>query len=234
MKKAFTYTFIFISFIAIISCKKQNVEQTYTISGQLLESSSNAIPSSNFTLNLSQKADYSGLFSNVEGVRKSVNTDNVGNFSFTYQPEEYAGIGRGNYNQYSMTISGLIATNFYFDWTNIKPNMNVNLGKIYQYKKIDQLIRKIQFNAALNANDSIKINTAFQNQANSKNIYGPIASGTLLIVDTIGPAKLNWLNIATNTYSLGSTTIHSNFLREFIFQFALGDENQKDIVLLYP
>ncbi len=128
---------LFCSFFA--SCKKENVSNNVSIQGQLLESSSNPIIISNYTLSFYQK-DNSGLFGGVQGFEKSIQTDNNGNFYFQYDPGKNFGLSSGGINENSISIYGFGYQNQVSPtqpvWLPVEGGKNINLNKLYLYKKI--------------------------------------------------------------------------------------------------
>ncbi len=101
----FSITFSSILLILICSCKKDLLPK-YTISGRLLESSSNPIPIKNYKLQVSQRDDF-GLFGGVSGITKEFQTDGNGNFLITYIPSKSSGLIQGSINGFPLSITGI-------------------------------------------------------------------------------------------------------------------------------
>lgn len=223
---------LFILLVIFNSCKKER-EINYTVSGQLLESSSNPIPLKSFKLYATQKDDY-GLLGGVAGLRIYFETDVNGFFSLNYIPLKGTGLSSSNPNGYPLSIQSIDTTyrNIDLYLYPISANKDTNLNTIFIYKKIEKFVRKIQFNVSLNANDSIQIITS--GTFPRKTIYGPISAGTLLVLDTINQYKAGGFNLTTNKYYSNSVLKKPSYENNFTLILPAGDEAYREHLLIYP
>ncbi len=190
-----------IGLIVVCGCKK-DLSSKYTISGRLLESSSNPIPIKNYKLQVSQRDDY-GLFGGVSGLTKEFETDANGFFSLSYTPNKSTGLSSGGINTYPLSITGIDTINYkelYSSWYPITANKDTSLNIIFLFKKIEKFVRKVQFNSALSSNDSLEVITSTAYRSTYKTLFGPILPGTLLVIDTINQFKVERLNITSGNY----------------------------------
>ena len=232
MKSVLFFLFI----INLISCKKNVVEETNVIKGQLLESSSNPIPLTNYTLHFYQKST-SGLLGGQLGLDQDIKTDINGNFNFTYKKTRNFGASSGGVNEENISIYGFEDINqiptFQPVWLPIKSAIDVNLEKIYRYKKISKLIRKVKFNDNLNVGESIELISTNGSGSDYKTLIGPISSGTVLNVDTITNCRLNFFNLTNSTYSLSLTLYRIGFSKDTNYIVNKIDENIRTIEISY-
>src|SRR5664279_3056253 len=99
------WTLIAITLILFSSCKKHS-DKIYTIQGQILESTSNPVPVSNYTLSFNQRAN-SALLGGVSGLDTTTKTDMSGKFIFQYSTHNNYGLTPGTSNPNEITISGI-------------------------------------------------------------------------------------------------------------------------------
>ncbi|MDP4262286.1 MAG: hypothetical protein Q8941_07115 [Bacteroidota bacterium] len=227
---------IILAFISLIGCRKNLTTPEYTISGRLLESSSNLIPVRNYQLQISQPDDY-GLLGGVGGLTKDFRTDGNGFFSLVYTPEKSTGLVSGGANSYSFSITGIdtaLYRNLFPYWYPVTANKDTNLDNIYLFKKIEKLVRKVQFNQALGSNDSLELITSAAYGANYKTLYGPIPAGTLLVADTINQFKTERFSITYGSYYLTSTLKKTSYQSDFNLKLPAGDETYREQLLVYP
>lgn len=217
------------------SCKKDPKDRNYIIQGRILESNSNPVPVNNYQLRISQGSFIYG----PPGSSKDFQTDANGYFSVNFQPAK--GTLLGGLNDYPLFIYS-IDTSKYIGigsyWSNIKALIDTNLNTIYLYKKIDRLIRKIQFTTALALNDSTTITTNISGGAFSKTFYGPISAGTLLIADTLRQVKLTDFDMQSNPNPPRIDFIYSTIIVQlqtysYSLQLVPGDEPEREVVLDY-
>lgn len=221
--------------ITIISGCKKDVTINYSISGTLLESNSNPIPVKNYKLSAYQRDSY-GFFGGVAGTIKEFQTDINGFFSLDYVPLKGTGLFSGSINQNPLSIEGIDTNNYkdlYFQLYPITANKDTNLNKVFLFKKIEKFVRKIQFNSALNANDTLQVITSSAFLSIYKNVYGPVPAGTLLL-DTINQYKMGGFNLLTNTYNSTSTFIKKPYSKYFTLTLPVGDELYREHLLIYP
>jgi hypothetical protein len=226
---------VFAIIIIFIGCKKTS-EIKYTVSGQLLESSSNPIPVKNIKLYATQKDDYA-LLGGVAGLRIYFEADVNGAFSLSYVPLKGTGLSSGTPNGYPLSIQSIDTGTYKYSDLYLYPitaNKDTNLNTIFLYKKIEKFVRKIQFNAALNATDSFQIITSTAFRSIYKTIYGPISSGTLLVVDTINQYRAGNFNLTTQKYYSTSALKKPSYQRDFSLMLAPGDEPYREHLLIYP
>lgn len=226
---------IFFLFTILYSCKK-NLEGTYTIQGRLLESSSNPIPVKNYTLNFYQKAAQ-GLLGGLSGFDNNINTDNNGNFLFRYNPSKGYGLSGGGLNDNSISIYGMNDTSqiksFQPMWLPVMSGINVNLDVIYRYKKIETLIRKVNFNNSLNQGESLRLISSNGSGSDYKTLVGPIASGTVLFVDTIYNCRLNFFNLRDKVYNLSVTLTKPQYQKDTSYVLNNIDESLRVVEISY-
>ncbi len=221
--------------IFFCGCKKNLSTNKYTISGTLLESSSNPIPIKNYKLQISQRDDY-GLFGGVSGLTKDFTTDANGSFLVSYTPNKSTGLSSGNINTYPLSITGIDTNNYkglFPYWYPITANMDTSLNTIFLFKKIEKFVRKIQFNLALSNNDSLEVITSTAYRSTYKTIYGPVSVGTLLVLDTINGFKVERLNITSKSYYTTSVLKKPSYQRNFNLILLPGDEDYREQLLVY-
>lgn len=207
----------------------------YTIRGQVLESSSNPVPVSHYTISFYQKAN-SGLLGGVEGLDTTAKTGNDGSFSFQYSAAKNYGLSYSGTNPNDISITGVDTVTYkglYPVWYSIPSLQDINLNTIFLFKKIDLLVRKIQFINNLNAGESLEMITNDSCGASYKTITGPIPGGTLLTVDTIRKCKLNLLNMASNKYTLTAVLQKPSFQKDTSLLLSSGDETYREILIRY-
>ena len=102
--RTYKIIFVFLFIMTMIGCKKSVTNKVTTISGKLLESSSNPIPVSGYKLTLNQNQVLSP-FGSYSGIEQTVKTDNDGKFSFSYSLKTGSGVGSGNTNPNILYIS---------------------------------------------------------------------------------------------------------------------------------
>ena len=90
----------------------------------------------------------------------------------------------------------------YPEFNPISVSIDTNLNSFYLYKKIDRLVRKVKFDNPLNSGEVLQVITTDAAGAQYKNLNGPIATGTSLIVDTIINYKISRLNLQTKKYTV--------------------------------
>ena len=117
--KTYKSFFIFLFITTIISCKKNVTDKVNTISGRLLESSSNPIPVNSYKLTLNQNQVLSP-FGSYSGIEQTVTTDNDGKFSFSYSLKTGSGVGTGSTNTNVLYIS----SNDTLKYKNLYPEFN--------------------------------------------------------------------------------------------------------------
>jgi hypothetical protein len=214
-------------FVLLFGCKKDRDNGKYTLSGRLLESSSNPVPIKNYKLHVSQK-DVIGLFGSAFGVDKDFETDANGFFSLSFSPD--------GSNPYTMYITG-VDTNSYKDlypfWTPLSPDKDTSLTTIYLFKKIETFVLKIQFNELLESNDSLEAITHKAYRSNYRTIHGPVAAGTILY-DTVSNFIAEQYFLNTNTYA-GSCVLRKEYYQsDFKLELPPGDEVYREELLVYP
>ena len=234
MKKQFLYAFI-IAGLSIVGCKKSPVDRVYTISGRLLESSSNPMNVTGYSLTLRQ-GGISGLFGNNPGVNQSVITDNDGKFMFSYSPKKGNGDQALNTNTNSLYITSfdtLQHKNLNPEFNPITVKVDTNFNTFYLYKKIDKVVRKVLFNTSLSSGDSLLVQTTDAFGAKLKTLFGPILSGTNVTVDTINNYKLSVLNLQSKKYTIFCLLKNKVYSKGFNIDLEIGDENFREIQMTY-
>ena len=229
------WTVILIFIILLTSCKKHRTDRLYNIQGQILESSSNPIPVTNYTLMFYQKAN-SGFLGGVSGLDTLTKTDNNGRFTFQYDRNKNYGFSTGGTNPNKITIEGIDTIKYKgIDpiWYPAPSLIDTNLNILYLYKKIQTLVRKVQFNNSLNIGESLEVITPDSSGSSHKTLMGPIPSGTLVIVDTIKNCKLSIFNLTTNEYNLSATLIKPSYQKDFGILLPKGDEVFREVLMTY-
>jgi hypothetical protein len=235
MKKHLMFSAMLIVAACLLSCKKDVNDLKFTITGRLVESSSNPIPISNYKLQINQRDDY-GLLGGVAGTTTEFETDGNGNFSITYTPKKGTGFSSGNPNGYPLSITGIDNNKYkglYPDWYPIPANKDTTLNTIYLYKKIERFVRKIQLNAALANNDSLEVITSTAYRSTYKTLYGPIPEGTVLTLDTINQFKVERFDIHTGSYSVTTVLKKHSYQQNFSLKLPKEDEVYREQLLLY-
>src|SRR5438128_156635 len=97
---------ILLTVVLLTGCKKNRADKTYTIQGQILESSSNPTPVSNYTLSFYQRSN-SGLLGGVSGLDTTAKTGNDGKFTFQYNPNKNYGFSQGGTNSNEISFTGV-------------------------------------------------------------------------------------------------------------------------------
>lgn len=219
----------------MISCKKNVSQKITTISGRLLESSSNPIPVSSYKLTLNQNQVLSP-FGSYSGIEQTVTTDNDGKFSFSYSLKKGSGLGSGSTNPNSLYISSydtLKYRNLFPEFNPISVSVDTNLNTFYLYKKIDKLVRKVKFDNPLNNGEVLQVITTDAAGAQYKNLDGPIAAGTTLVVDTINNYKISRLNLNSKKYTVLSVLKKPMYQADLNIFLDIGDENYREILMTY-
>jgi hypothetical protein len=228
------WTLILTSLFLFSSCKKKE-NKIFTIQGQIVESTSNPVPVSDYLLAFYQKTN-SALLGGVSGLDTTAKTDINGKFIFQYSPHNNYGLTPGTSNPNEISISG-VDKQQYKDlsprWYNVTSQSNINLNTIYLYKKIEMLVRKIQFNNSLNAGDSLEFITTDSSGASYATLTGPIASGTLLTVDTIKNCKISRFDLLSKEYILSANLYKASFLNDSTVVMEPGDETYREILMTY-
>ena len=227
--------FVILSITTIISCKKNITSKMTTISGKLLESSSNPIPVNNYKLTLNQNQVLSP-FGSFSGIEQTVTTDNDGNFSFSYSLKTGSGVGSGSTNPNPLYISSYDTVkyrNLYPEFNPISVSIDTNLNTFYLYKKIVKLVRKVKFDNSLNSGEVLQVITPEIAGTQSKNLNGPIAAGTILTIDTISNYKISRLNLQTKKYTLLSVLKKPMYQTDLNIFLDIGDENYREISMTY-
>lgn len=225
----------FISIVILLGCKKNVDDTVYTISGKLLESSSNPVPVAGYKLTLQQNGVLSFLGS-YEGVQAEAITDNEGGFKFSYSLTSGTGVGTGSTNPNVLYITSRDTSQFkeiYPEYRPISVRADTSLDKIYLYKKINRLVRKVSFTNALNAGETLEVITTGAFGAKYKTLTGPIAAGTQLTVDTILNYKISRLNLQSKQYNVLSVLKKPSFQKDLNVFLGIGDEDYKEIVMTY-
>jgi len=229
----------FIAFLSVIilftSCKKSKDEQIFTIQGQILESTTNPIPISNYKLVFFQKAN-SGLLGGVSGLDTTTETGIDGKFIFQYSTNKNYGLSQGGTNTNPISIEGFDTVKYkglFSDWYSISSSEDVNLNKLYLFKKIQTLVRKVQFDNALNAGEVLQVITTDSSGSSNKNIIGPISAGTLVVVDTIKNCKISRFDLLTQQYTMLATLAKPSYQKDKTIIMNTGDETFREILLIY-
>lgn len=182
--------------LVLLGCRKSERHGRYTISGRLLESTSNPLPVTFYNLELYQR-DQNAFLGGVSGISQVFQSDVNGFFSITYTPGESYGFGTGGTNKNDLYLSGIDTVkykNLYPSWSPLPPNKDT-LINLFMYKKIEKFVRKVQFNKNLASYDSLEVITSAAYRSHYKIIKGPIDSGSVVIVDTIRPLLSERFNI---------------------------------------
>ena len=219
----------------MISCKKNVTDKVTTISGRLLESSSNPIPVSSYRLILNQNQLLSP-FGSYSGIEQTVSTDNDGKFSISYSLKTGSGVGTGSTNPNALYISSndtMQYKSLYPEFNPISVSVDTNFNTFYLYKKINKLVRKVKFDNPLNSGEVLEVITSDAAGAQYKNLNGPIAAGTTLIVDTISNYKISRLNLQTKKYTILSVLKKPMYQTDLNIFLDIGDENYREILMTY-
>jgi hypothetical protein len=210
-----------------------------TIKGQIFESRSNPIPMVGYSLLLGQSPDIGpqGLIGDLDTIKK---TDSEGRFAFHYQ----------NYDEYSIRttnqrFNGELGRMSISAWDESKPDRltslwlgfeclkNYNIDSLFMYKSIQTVVRKIKFERALAAGDSLEAITSKMHTATYKKVYGPIGSGSFLTIDTIRNLKISVFIYNRPTYMLRSALKKPGFQTNHDIEVGLNDEIYREIIMTY-
>ena len=235
MKKSLLFSALFIVAMCLLSCKKDINDLKFTITGRIVESSSNPTPISNYKIQINQRDDY-GIFGGVSGINSTFETDGNGNFTIIYTPKKGTGFNSGHPNSYPLSVTGIDTIKYKGlspDWYPVPANKDTALNTIYLYKKIEKFVRKIQFDSALGNNDSLEVITSTAYRSTYKTLYGPIPVGTLLTLDTINQFKVERFNIHTGSYSVTSVLKKPSYQQNFSLTLPIGDEVFREQLLYY-
>lgn len=240
MRKNNFFIAVVLMAITTINCRKQSVNNTsnknYTISGRLLESTSNPIPIANFAFSVNQKTDY-GIIGTQTGFSLQSKTDNDGNFTINYKAEKGLVLASLTYNSNPISISTdsiLPISNTYFGLNYITALKDTNVGNQYILKNIQTLVHKIRLNNALTNTDTLFFSTKNLNTNITKTIFGPKPSGSLIIVDTITQFKTSdydFYNKSYSTYAFIKKNSSNNFYKNYSLNLSVGDESFKEWIL---
>ena len=234
--RLFTSLFFLSIVFFFVECRKNiGSDKQYTISGKILESSSNPIPVSNYRLKIYQSKALSFLGS-LGGIDQVILTDNDGIFNFSYTPKTGSGIYSHSTNPNPISVSGYDTVKYkslYPEFNPISANVDNNLSIVFLFKKIDKLVRKVKFNNSLSSDDSLEVITTDASGAKYKTLHGPIPSNTLLVVDTIFGYKISRLNLNTNQYTILSVLKKPMYQTDLNLLGSIGDENYREILMTY-
>lgn len=234
MRKYLFYA-LTVSIIFLVGCKKNVDGRLYTITGKLLESSSNPAPVTNYKLTLVQNRELSFMGS-FEGIEQTVSTDNAGKFNFSYSLKSGTGVATGSTNPnplYVTSYDTLQHKNLYPEFNPITVKVDTNFNTFYLYKKIDRIVRKVQFNTALNSGESLEVITTDAFGAKYKTLTGPISAGTLLVVDTITNYKISRLNLQSKKYNILSVLKKPMYQKDLNIEVGIDDETYREIQMTY-
>lgn len=226
---------ILTTLILFSSCKKNSADKIYMIQGQVLESTSNPIPVTNYTLSFYQKAN-SGLLGGVSGVDTTTKTGNDGRFVFQYNPNKNYGFSRGGTNPNEISFEGVDTIKYkglYPAWYQVSSLTDIDLNTLYLFKKIETLVRKVQFTNNLNSGESLEVITTDSSGASYKTLTGPISSGTLLAVDTIKNCKISTFNLLSKQYILLAVLKKPSYQKDLNIVLTQGDETYREILMTY-
>ena len=221
--------------IALVSCKKHSADKIYTIEGQVLESTSNPIPVTDYAIYFSQKSN-SGLFGGVYGLESTAKTGIDGKFKFQYNPTKNYGLSVGGTNPNEIYIYGIDSIKYNrigSVWHPITSSIDTNLNTIYLFKNIQTLVRKVQFNNSLNVGETLEVITPDSSGSSHKFITGPISAGTIFIVDTVRNCKLSMFNLLTKEYNFTITITKPSYLTYLSVVMPQGDELFREVLITY-
>jgi hypothetical protein len=193
---------LFLFVLVIWGCKKEN--RDYTVSGRLLQSSSNPVPVANLVLELYQAGGGSNPLGGTSSSSAKTKTDAQGNFSILYKPGRvfFAGIISKNSGQLSLNAQGSTAPGGEgFFWYNLPALKDTALGTVFLYKKINRFIVKVRSINGLQPSDSLEIYAATEAGLHRRFITGlTIAAGMETAVDTISHLTAGRVDAASSSY----------------------------------
>jgi hypothetical protein len=224
---------VFFFLLASFGCRKDISDKATTISGRLVESSSNAIPVIGYKLTLVQNRILTP-FGSHEGIEQTITTDAEGRFSFSYSLKRGTGVAANSTNPNPLYIIGndtMLFKSLYPEFNPISVSMDTNLNTIYLYKKIDQLVRKVRFDLPLPAGESLDVITPGATQ--TRTLSGPIAAGTLIVVDTLINYKLSRLDLGSKKYTILSVLKKPGYQKDLNIQVDVIDEKIREILMVY-
>ena len=218
-----------------MSCKKQRIDKIYSIEGQVLESTSNPIPVSEYAIYFSQTTNR-GLLGGVYGLESTIKTGIDGKFKFQYDPTRNYGLSTGGTNPNKIYIYGIDSIKYNrigSAWYPVTSSIDTNLKTIYLFKNIQTLVRKIQFNNSLNMGETLNVISPDSSGSNYKLITGPISAGTILNVDTIRNCKLSTFNLLTKEYNFTITLTKPSYHTYLSIVMPQGDELFREVLITY-
>lgn len=210
----------FLCLCLLLACTKKQ-ETVFSISGRLLESSSNPVPLKGYKLSIYQKGSGPGfgIPSSFSSAYDSAITDATGNFMFRFRPGNAQIFGIPTYNGSALSLSGdnnSPVINLY--WNNL-PSKDTSLMNIFEYKLITKAIIKIQTATQILPSDTITIQASTKAGFYTKSIKGlSIPANTETTVDTI-------TNVVCTFYEVG--------LKQYASAIAIGKNNRGN-VFYYP
>lgn len=217
-----------------LHCKKtgENVKRYY-ITGRFLESTSNPAPVAGLQL-MAYQLDNSGWFGGTSGIDVRFTTDVSGNFSCVYSPNSSTGLFSGiNTNQIIIRPADTGQyKNLFFQYYPLPLKKDTALGTLFLFRRIGQLVTQIQFDSALSANDSVRLNISAAFQTKRRMIYGPIAAGTV-ITDTTNDFRTGDYSLHKKTYALRATLYKPGWYEDFGQDLQPGDEAFRSWTITY-
>ena len=184
------------------------------------------MPVSNYTISFRQVTIFA-LFGSTPGIDTSIKTDINGVFNLVYASEG----NTRNINLYGTDSLQFAQLNP--SWYGIKPLNNVDLNTIFLYKRIDTLVRKLQFVNPLNTGEELTVITSNSPSSNFETVLGPITNGTSLTVDTILNCKLTGYFFNENRFSFSASLSKPSYFNLFDIPVGPGDEKYREIMLTY-
>jgi hypothetical protein len=234
MRKQLFYT-LFIIVLFAFGCKKNSSNRIYTISGKLLESTGNPVAVKGYKLTLFQNRVLSFLGS-YYGVEEEVLTDNEGRFTFSYSLKSGTGLATGGTNPNPLYINSYDTSQYaklYPEYSPISVRIDTNMQTIYLFKKINKLVRKVNFTMALSAGETLDVITSDASGATYNKINGPVSAGSFVVVDTISNYKIARLDLESKQYTILSALKKPSYQKDLNIFVNLGDEDYREILMTY-
>lgn len=234
--------FLLLIIVIISSCTKPIFDQkqppVIAIKGQIFESRSNPLPVANYSLLIGQGHTHPiGLIGDLDTIKTS---DKEGRFVFYYKDyDEYAikSINQqyyGELGQLSITAWDESKQNrMISEWLGFESLKNYNIDSLFLYKSIQKAVRKVRFKNALATGDTLEVITSNAHTAEYKTIYGPVAAGSFLTIDTLKNLRITVYHLALNTYILRSALKKTGYQTNHDIDVGLRDETNREIIMTY-
>lgn len=219
--------------IAFISCKKER--HIVTISGMLLQSSSNPVPVGNYTLSFYQQGSTPELIDiGTYSASATCVTTAAGNFQCNFTEGKGTFLGISMTNKGNITMSGQRINNMIPFWTDL-PASDTTLQNIFLYKIMHSAIVKIIAATDISASDTFIVQAPTLSGLHNKLITGvAIAANSTIAIDTIQDMIFTTYSFASKQYE-NPLYLYKNRASYGYYAPEPGlDENEKAYIFSIP